>query len=157
MQYVFGNNTNFWFDDVALKVNDEVEYDPDTVTIADRLELDQQEEDEFRLAGISCAFMQRSRSEGKTVDEIIAAAEEDGISIDSNTSNLEKWENLNNTDLQLAETNNEEFTFDLSKMINLRPPLKVGPQNEEETLALWKTGASGFTTKSQIRMNISSK
>ena len=101
----------------------------------------------YKLAGISTPMIRKLQSEGKSLEEIIAD-NQDNSTIDSDRSldSLEQKEKLDESDEEMKE---QEYTFDLSKMITFEPPLGVGPHKDMYEIKSQRTNASGFTTASK--------
>ena len=87
------------------------------------------------------------QSKGKSLEEIIADNQDNStIGSDRSLDSLEQKEKLDDGD---DEENEQEYTFDLSKMINLKPPIGVGPHKDKFDIRSQRTGASGFTAASK--------
>ena len=155
MQFFFGPEADDWFDDVTLEVNDSVVYDPESMRVVNKFgRVDADDNDEcilkdmhYKLAGMSTPIIRKLQNEGKSLEENIAD-NQDNSTIDSDRSldSLEQKEKLDESD---EEMNEQEYTFDLSKMINFEPPLGVGPHKDKYEIRSQKTNASGFTTASK--------
>ena len=159
MQFFFGPEADDWFDDVTLEVNDLVVYNPESMKVVNKFgKADADDDDErilkdmhYKLAELSSPMIRKLQSEGKSLEEIIAD-NQDNSTIDSDRSldSLEQKEKLDKSDDKMNE---QEYTFDLSKMINFEPPLGVGPHKDKFEIRSQRTDASGFTAASKYVAN----
>ena len=163
MQFFFGPEADDWFDNVTLEVNDSVVYDPESMRVVNKFgKADAGDDDECiledmhsKLAGMSSPMIRKLQSKDKSLEEIIAN-NQDNSTIDSDRSldSLEQKEKLDESDNKMNE---QEYTFDLSKMINFEPPLGVGPHRDKYNVKLQRTNASGFTAASKYVADLTGK
>lgn len=160
MRHFFGPEAEDWFDGVTLEVNNFIIYDPISMKVVNKFgKMNSVDDDErilenmhYKLTGMSSAMIRKAQSKGKSLEEIIADNQDDStIDSDRSLDSLERKEHLNESD---NEMNDQEYTFDLTKMINFEPPLGVGPHKDKFDVKSNRTNASVYTAASKYVVDL---